>query len=78
MFLVHQGKEKKLAFKIEVTLNMNICGEGSLRICRVCERKLNYFTYFVHTLKLIFKSVTQTVPQFFTSRQQKKGEHQQQ
>ena len=78
------GKRKKIAFKIKVTLNVNICGEGSLRICRVCERKLNNFTDFVHRPKPILESVIERasskrpVPQFFTSRQQKKGEHQRQ
>ena len=51
------GKRKKLVFKIKVTLSVNICGEGSLWICRVCERKLNNFTDFVHTSKPILESV---------------------
>ena len=52
------GKRKDLASKIKVALNVNVgCGEGSLRICRVCERKLNNFSHFISTSRSVLDSV---------------------
>ena len=52
------GKRKDLASKIKVALNVNVCcGEGSLKICRICERKLNSFNDFISTSKSVLESV---------------------